>query len=261
MSTREEMLSLVEQSPAAVAVHDKRKWLSLFASDGIVNDPVGSDIHRGPEQLGRFYDTFIATFIAPNDVVFHPKHDMVCGSTVMRDLELEIRMTDRVILTVPMHLRYELTDHDLVRGLYAHWELPTMVAQFGSKGVWALPSSLRLSARLLKNQGLSGSLGFARGFKRVGAAGKKTAQTFLDAVTGSDDSELARFADLTVTCGTERLEAPAALRGRLEGWTSSKFISAGDYVTASLSDGDGHAVAMCRFSDGALTDVTVYVEE
>ena len=257
MSSRVEKLSIVEQSPAAVAAHDKRKWLALFASDGIVNDPVGSDIHQGPDQLGRFYDTFIA----PNDVVFHPKHDVVCGGTVMRDLELEIRMTDHVILTVPMHLRYELTDDDHVRGLYAHWELPTMVAQFGSKGFWALPSSLRLSARLLKNQGLSGSLGFARGFKRVGAAGKKTAAEFFDAVTGTDDSRLAAFADVNVTWGAQRVQGAAVLRGKLEGAAASKFISAGDYVTVSLSDGDRHAVAMCEFSDGTLTDVTVYIEE
>ncbi|WP_132993250.1 nuclear transport factor 2 family protein [Gordonia zhaorongruii] len=257
MSSRQQKLSLVGESPAAVAVHDKRKWLSLFSSDGIVNDPVGSDLHQGSEELGRFYDTFIA----PNEVVFHPKHDIVCGAAVMRDLELEIRMTDRVILTVPMHLRYELTDDDRVRGLYAHWELPTMVAQFGSKGPWALPSALRLAARLLKNQGVSGSLGFARGFKRVGAAGKRQAATFLDAVTDSSVSGLAGFADVTVTYGAQQLASPAALRG-LEGWTSSKFISAGDYVTVSLSDGgDGHAVAMCEFAEGRLTDVTVYVEE
>ncbi|MGB3303622.1 MAG: nuclear transport factor 2 family protein [Gordonia sp. (in: high G+C Gram-positive bacteria)] len=256
MSDRQKMLSIVEESPAAVAVHDKAQWLGLFTADGIVNDPVGSEIHQGPEQLSAFYDTFIA----PNNVIFHPEHDIVCGNTVMRDLELEIRMTDRVILTVPMHLRYEVADDEHVSGLFAHWELPTMVAQFGSKGVWALPSSLKLSTRLLKNQGLAGTMGFSRAFKSAGTKGKAQAAAFLDAVTGSDNAALAQFSAVNVTYGTQQLDSADSLLSKLAGWTASKFIAAGKYVTVSLTDGTDHAVAMCTFEGGTLTDVTVFVE-
>ena len=47
--------------------------------------------------------------------------------SVVRDLELETRMSTGVVLTVPMHLRYDLVAE--VHGvsldrLYAHWELP-----------------------------------------------------------------------------------------------------------------------------------------
>ena len=38
-------LALAGRSPAAVAVHDKSAWLSLFARHNRVEDPVGSAPH------------------------------------------------------------------------------------------------------------------------------------------------------------------------------------------------------------------------
>ena len=82
MTTRHESLVAVGGSPAAVAAHDKEGWLSLFTPSAVVNDPVGSAPHRGPAQLSRFYDTFIA----PNTIGFQVNHDVVCGASVLRDV-------------------------------------------------------------------------------------------------------------------------------------------------------------------------------
>ncbi len=43
--TPADCLTVVEKSPAAVALHDKAAWLSLFARYNIVEDPVGSRPH------------------------------------------------------------------------------------------------------------------------------------------------------------------------------------------------------------------------
>ena len=40
-ATPEDLLELARQSPAAVAVHDKKAWLGLFADRHVVEDPVG----------------------------------------------------------------------------------------------------------------------------------------------------------------------------------------------------------------------------
>lgn len=247
MEIREAMLATAERSPTAVADHDRAAWLALFDDGGLVNDPVGSAPHRGAEELGAFYDTFIA----PNTVVFHPEHDIVCGDTVVRDLTLEIRMAEGVTLTVPAHLRYQLASPSRIAGLYAHWELPSMIKQLLGTGAGALPVSGRLSLRLLQNQGPIGSLGFARGFIRTGAAHKRTAAAFFDHPVASD---------APVVYGAGPAVPSSTLRDELTGWQIGKTIAAGDYVTLSLTRGAEHAVALCRFAHRTLTDVTVYVD-
>ena len=247
MEIKEAMLATVEKSPIAVASHNKAAWLALFDEDGLVNDPVGSAPHVGGEELAAFYDTFIA----PNTVVFRPEHDIVCGDTVIRDLTLEIRMADGVALEVPAHLRYRLASPSRIAGLYAHWELPSMVGQLLGKGVGAVPVSGRLSLRLLKNQGLGGSIGFARGFVRTGSTHKRMAAEFFDDPASSD---------APVSYGAAPAVPSSTIAAELTGWQVGKTIAAGDYVTLSLTRGDEHAVALCRFAHRTLTDVTVYVE-
>src|SRR6185369_5230383 len=114
------LLAAVERSPTATDVHDRSGWVGMFTSDARVEDPYGSRPHIGLEEIGRFYDTFIA----PRQIIFH--RDV--GAAVVRDLKLEIVMAPEVRLDVPMHLRYDLRESNgdwMVERLRAHWELPT----------------------------------------------------------------------------------------------------------------------------------------
>ena len=85
----------MERSPQAAAAHDRPGWVGLFTGDGRVEDPVGSRPHTGPAEIGRFYDTFIG----PRDIAFHRDLDIVRGSSVIRDLELEVAMGSAVTMT------------------------------------------------------------------------------------------------------------------------------------------------------------------
>ncbi|HEX2213131.1 MAG TPA: ketosteroid isomerase family protein, partial [Mycobacterium sp.] len=97
-------LAAVERSPAAFTAHDRDAWVGAFTFDGVVEDPVGSQPHRGRTALGRFYDTFIG----PREITFHRDVDIVVGSTVIRDLELEVAMSAGVTMRIPAYLRYDL---------------------------------------------------------------------------------------------------------------------------------------------------------
>jgi len=181
-------LALVEQSPAAVAAHDRSGWLALFAHYSIIEDPVGSAPHitgiydartgfRGRGVLGRFYDTFIA----PNTIRFHVDRDIVCGLHVVRDLTIEIAMSARVTVRVPAHLLYELTverDALKISRLAAHWELAPMLRQQMASGAPFLAVGIAALARLWHHQGLLGMAGFVRAMRGVGEAGKAQVQRF-----------------------------------------------------------------------------------
>nr|WP_237023321.1 ketosteroid isomerase family protein [Mycolicibacterium tokaiense] len=130
--TDADLLAAVEQSPQAAARRDRSGWVGLFTDDASVEDPVGSVPHRGPEAIGLFFDTFIA----PRDITFHPHADIVCGSTVIRDVTLEVRMGPAVSIDVAAILRYALVDVGgelKIRELQAFWELPPMLWRFARR--------------------------------------------------------------------------------------------------------------------------------
>ncbi|MBI2382542.1 MAG: nuclear transport factor 2 family protein [Gammaproteobacteria bacterium] len=261
------LLETAKASPAAVAVHDRAGWLALYASDGLVNDPVGSRPHVGRAALERFYDTFIA----PNAIRFRSNQDLVCGSTVVRDVTIQTTMPSGLRLDVPAHLLYEIAEEGgalRIRRLYAHWELLPMVGQAlrtGFKGLWTFTA---LSGRMLARQGLGGVFGFMRGFFGVGRAGKRRAQALLGNWKRGDAAwaaqQLEPDATVEVAVGGDATLAELVSRLRLRGWT--KMLAAGRTVTASLTlEIDGQArrgVVLLRFdrSPKRISALRVYVE-
>jgi ketosteroid isomerase-like protein len=77
---------LARMSQAAVKAKDRAGWLALFASDAIVEDPIGPSPfdkagtgHRGLAAIAEFYDTVIA----PNELItFEIEHSYLCGNEV-----------------------------------------------------------------------------------------------------------------------------------------------------------------------------------
>lgn len=174
----ERMIAAVAASPAAVTVHDKATWLGLFTDDAEIHDPVGSRPHGTPQARDRFYDTFIA----PNDIRFDVEHDVAQGDVVVRDLVIATRMSTGLQVDVPTHIRYQLVEQDgelKVHRLYAHWELRPMVFKTLGTGLLGWRTYLKLSAHMLRCQGLGGVFGFMRGFRTAGQRGRDAAEQFL----------------------------------------------------------------------------------
>jgi hypothetical protein len=266
--TPADYLAFVERSPAAVAVHDKAAWLSLFARCNIVEDPVGSrphlsgvydrrDGHRGMGPLARFYETFIA----PNDIRFLVERDVVTGMQVVRDLSIEIAMSDSVIVRTPMHLLYQLVEQDgelKIFRLAAHWELLPMLRQQMSAGRGSLWLGTQLGWRMLRQLGIGGTVGFMGALSGIGRRGKERVRAFQQSFNEGRDKdlrELFRDDDVAVeVSGTDggfralAVEQLAAQGGHL---SFEKLIAAGNVVSASLcyrlAGSERHGVAFFEF--------------
>ncbi|WP_067715368.1 nuclear transport factor 2 family protein [Nocardia yamanashiensis] len=248
--TAAELLATVEASPAAVGAHDKAAWVGLFADNGSVEDPVGSRPHIGREAIERFYETFIA----PNGIAFDVTNDVVCGTTVFRDLTIATTMSTGVTLHVPMHLRYDLAEVDgalRIAVLRAHWELPGMIAQLLGSGVQGLLAGAKLGPQLLGNQGVGGALGFLRGMRSVGANGKRAAGQLLDALARGEvpatRAVLAPVPKLVWADGDAMSLEDFTTRAKGLRW--SKPIAAGRHVTASVETRTGRGIAQLDFTD------------
>ncbi|WP_067973542.1 nuclear transport factor 2 family protein [Mycolicibacter icosiumassiliensis] len=238
-----ELLAIVEQSPAAAAAHDRAGWAGLFSADGRVEDPVGSRPHVGPDQIGRFYDTFIG----PRDITFHRDLDIVHGTTVVRDLQLEVAMGPSVIMHIPAIVRYDLRGSAggwELRRLRAYWELPAMVGQFLGNGVASLPAGIGLSRSLLRNQRLAGAAGFVAGFRRPGSKGKKPVHTFLEAIAAGNTATARNLLSpsATVTYGDDIAVDLTELGAQLDGARLTKMLAAGNTVAVSTTSASRRAV-------------------
>lgn len=244
-----QLLAAVEQSPRAAGAHDRAGWVGLFTADGRVEDPVGSQPHVGTAAIGRFYNTFID----PRDITFHRDLDIIDGSTVIRDLELEVAMGPAVTMRIPAFLRYDLRNNNgqwAIESLRAYWELPTMMAQFLGNGTRAVPPMVQLTQSLRRNQGLRGAAGFMKGFRRVGLRHKKVVETFLAAVAREDIAAAARLLATrsVITVGDSRSCDLDELADRLAGAGATKVIGAGNTVAASVFSDTGRGVLFAELS-------------
>jgi hypothetical protein len=227
-----ELLAAVEASPRATARHDKSAWVGLFTDDGRVEDPFGSRPHVGHAEIGRFYDTFIG----PRQITFHRDLDIVAGTTVIRDLTLEVVMGSGVRMMIPVFLRYDL--HAIqnawrIARLRAYWELPAMMGQFLRNGVRSLPAALQLSAALVRNQRLAGTAGFLSGLQGAGKRGKRLVEEAL---------------------------ADGLLADELRECNWRKMIVAGNTVTVAVTASSGRGVLFTEVERGAFRDVCYFPE-
>jgi SnoaL-like protein len=241
--TRSDALAAAERSPAAAGARDKTGWIDLFTADGRVEDPVGSEPHRGLGAIGRFYDTFIG----PRHITYRPDADIVAGSTVVRDGDLDIAM-GAVALHVPVYIRYDLQEGGgglKIAALSAFWELPAMVGQFLRAGVGGLPAGLQLSRALLANQGVVGVLGYLGGLRGTGPQGKRRIREFLDDARAGDEVAVRRWLGkgARVTTGDELPLTTADLLARLASAHPRKMIASGYSVVVGL-DRDGRRDVM-----------------
>lgn len=240
---RHDLVAAVERSPKAAAAHDRAGWVGLFAGDGRVEDPVGSRPHVGHEQIGGFFDTFIA----PRDIKFHRDLDTAFGTAVLRDLELEVAMGSAVTMYIPAFLRYDLREVNgewQIAVLRAYWELPATVLQFLRSGARATSPALQLSRALLGNQGVVGTAGFLTGFRRAGSRHKKLVEKFLGAVARGDEVAALRAlsSTTTITLGDENAIDVAELAEQLNGANWSKVIGAGSTVAVSVASKHGRGI-------------------
>jgi hypothetical protein len=259
--TRADLLATAERSPAAAGARDRNAWLALFTPNGTVEDPVGSQPHRGTAAIGRFYDTFIG----PRDITFRRDVDIVVGMTVIRDGELEVTMASALSLRVPVYIRYDLQDDvgELkIAALSAFWELPAMVGQFLRGGVQAVPAGLALSRLLLTNQGMAGTLGYLRGFGGVGGGGKRLFARFLDDACGGDEVGMRRrlAGQVHISRGDDLQLSAADLSRHLSGARWRKLIGSGRAVVAATERAGQRSVIFAEVGaePAALTRIRVF---
>ncbi|MEL7158082.1 MAG: nuclear transport factor 2 family protein [Actinomycetota bacterium] len=56
MADADQIRATIERYMAAMSAGDRDGWVGCFAADGTLEDPVGSDVLTGVEEIGTFFD-------------------------------------------------------------------------------------------------------------------------------------------------------------------------------------------------------------
>jgi ketosteroid isomerase-like protein len=112
-------------SMRAVEAGDKAAWLSLFAPDAVVEDPIGESPmdpsgqgHRGLAAIEAFYDNVIG----PNQVSFVIERSHAAGNEVANVGTISTVMGDSTVHT-DLVATYRVDDEGRVTALRAYWSI------------------------------------------------------------------------------------------------------------------------------------------
>jgi hypothetical protein len=255
----EEILAVVERSPANVAKHDRDAWLGLFSDAAFIEDPIGSPPapkHDG--TLGRFWDTFIA----PHDIRFEIARDHFMGHDVFRDALIHTRIGEKIKIDVPAYILYQLDDAMQVKRMAAHWQMGALSLGAMKLGPRAWVAMTLLFARMIRVMGASWVWGYLASLWRgIGRRGPRAAAALAQAIATRDSIHArALFTDEgVVQLGTSEVHATRLLElfadgARLTidapvaaGWTTScRFKVTGPEQSQSLG-----GLALLEFAPGS----------
>lgn len=118
-----------QASMAAVTAGDREAWLSLFAADGVVQDPVGVSPldptglgHRGIDAIGAFWDSTIA----PNSVRFAIERSYASGSECANVGAVITTLPDGSVATAEGVFVYAVNADGKLASLRAFWEFDNL---------------------------------------------------------------------------------------------------------------------------------------
>ena len=114
---------------------EKEQWLSLFADDAVVHDPVGPSPHDptgegfvGKERLSEFWDLMIGpstmVITSHKQIAAGPFH-CACVATATNPLGEDLSIDIEMVVT------YEVNDEGLITSLNAYWDLNAVAEQLG----------------------------------------------------------------------------------------------------------------------------------
>ena len=125
-----------QRSIAAVQAKDKDGWLSLFAEDAVVQDPVGKSFldetgegHRGHGAIGAFFDANIA----PVESIRFDLHDsFAAGDEVANVATIHMTLPGGATSRCEGVFVYRVREDGKLVSLRAFWEVERMLATMSS---------------------------------------------------------------------------------------------------------------------------------
>ena len=123
---------LAQRSYDLVSRKQKEEWLTLWAEDAVVEDPVGPSFfdpagkgHRGIEAIGRFWDMAIAPV---RTFRFEIRDSFANGNACANIGTFSTELEDGSLADTDLIAVYRVNDAGLLVSMAAHWEIERTMA-------------------------------------------------------------------------------------------------------------------------------------
>ena len=127
--TKAQELSFLSRDYAVAK--DKENWLSLFAKDALVQDPIGKsplDLegngHKGIAAIEKFYDTVIAN----GDIEFTIIESIPCADECANYAQI-VNLVGDIKIETKMIVIYRINSNNKIESLRAFWDYQKMEKQ------------------------------------------------------------------------------------------------------------------------------------
>jgi hypothetical protein len=110
---------LAETSLRLTKERDRAGWLALFASDAIVEDPVGGGRHEGIEAISAFYDSTISTV---ESFDYEIERSYLCAGEVAVVIRFAIVAAGVKLDMDVVNIYAAATDGDHLQSLRSWWD-------------------------------------------------------------------------------------------------------------------------------------------
>jgi steroid delta-isomerase len=115
-----------QRSYTAVSAGDLEQWLTVYAEDAVIEDPVGPSMfdpegkgHHGHDGIRAFWDLTIATI---ERFRFHIRESHANGNTCANVGTITTRFADGTVVDTDLVMVYEIHDDGRVASMRAYWE-------------------------------------------------------------------------------------------------------------------------------------------
>ena len=116
------------QALDAVTRRDKERYIALYASDGVIHDPVGRTAldptgrgHRGHDSLAAFWDSSIAQ---AGDLSFTVHTSLATDDQVANSFTLTVEGPDGEAASMECIFLYRVDESGLLLHVGGYWEIP-----------------------------------------------------------------------------------------------------------------------------------------
>ena len=128
--------SASQRSYSAVAKGDLAEWLTVYAEDAVLEDPVGPSMldpegrgHRGPDGIERFWDENIARV---RKFHFRVSDSFANGPACANVVTITATLDGGTTMTIDCLTVYTVDDDGLITSFRAHWEPDRVMATLTS---------------------------------------------------------------------------------------------------------------------------------
>ncbi len=121
MASNEQIQATVDGYVDAYARNDKDAFLALWASDGVLEDPVGTPTHVGTDALSAFWDS--ARELADR-IILAPKQTLIAGGEAAVVIEINAHMGGGGLTMSAVDVM-KFDDDGQLTSVRAYWDMTT----------------------------------------------------------------------------------------------------------------------------------------